>query len=148
MLRKIKQISEIDHSLIDVKVGLPERNWLNIWGHTEMLAFPLIEIEMHPAVVDIESSSTIISIYESAGYTKEYEELLRIRYSRQNLSLEEIKFRLRENRLKKEITKRIADAILDYWQIIDFEKKDYDNDKVKTKRLSWGFVDKYNIDED
>lgn len=98
-----------------------------------MLAFPLIEIERHPAVVDIESSSTIISIYESAGYTKEYEELLRTRYSRHNLSLEEIKFRLRENRLKKEITKRIADTILDYWQVTDFEQKDYD---------------KYNIDDD
>ena len=147
LLRHLKQIDSVDPRQIDVIIGVPEREWLNIWAHTKLLAFPLIEIEMFPAVVGINDFETEITIYDSKGFTKELETLLKEEYISQGKKSEEILFRLEENRQKREIIKLIANEILRYWNITEFNDDIIYDSNAKSKTLSWAKIFKEDIDE-
>ncbi|MBP3919955.1 MAG: hypothetical protein J6D28_00125 [Bacilli bacterium] len=147
VLRTLKQMDKIDPNQIDVSIGLPDRNWLNIWAHTKILAFSLLEIAMYPEVIGVEESGIEITIYNSKGYTCELEKTLTKNYEHQGKEKDEIVFRLEENKQKREITKCVANEIVNYWNIYDFEENVSYDEKVKGKILPWARVYKENIDD-
>lgn len=147
MLKALKQISNIDQSKISLKISVPERNSLDIWGHTNILAFPLVEIGMWAQVTGVRPSDVEIDIYESKGYTRELEKALRENYKAEGIKKDEISFRLEENKQKREMTKRVASELLDYWHLSDFEEISFGDEKSQIKKLSWASVTKRDLDE-
>lgn len=147
IVRMLKQMDKIDSNQIDVSISLPDRNCLDIWAHTRMLAFPLLEIVMYPEVVGVEKTETEITIYNSRGYTTELSKKLTKDYENQGKEKAEIAFRLEENKQKREITKDIANQVINYWNLSDFEENVSCDEKVKGKILSWARVYQKNIDD-
>lgn len=145
-LKTLKQVEDIDQNNISVKISVPENNSLDIWGHTNILAFPLVEIGMWPQMTGVRPSDVEIDIYESKGYTSDLEKRLREDYKSQGMKDDEIFSMLKENKQKREMTKRVANEILNYWQLSDFEKSAYD-EKGQIKRLSWASITKRDIDD-
>lgn len=146
-LKTLKQMDDIDKSKISLKISVPERESLDIWGHTNILAFPLVEIGMWPQVTGVRASDVEIDIYESKGYTSELEKKLYEGYKAKGMNDTEISFRLKENEQKKEITKRVSNEILNYWNLSDFDENSMDDEKIQIKRLSWATITKHDIDD-
>lgn len=139
VLRTLKQMENIDPGSIDVSIAIPNNNWLNIWSHINAQAFPLIEIVMNPEIREI-------NIYDSEGYTREYESTLIETYKKKQKDSAYIEYKLAENKQKRELIKSVAHTILSYWNICDFQDKVSYDEKVKGKILSWARVYKCNID--
>lgn len=141
VLKILKQIDKIDPNQIDIRIGLPNRNWLEIWAHTSILAFPLLEM------IGCEESEFEITIYDSKGYTSELAKKLIETYRNQGMDKIEIEFRLEENKQKREITKCIANEIVNYWNVYDFDQNVSYDEKFESKILSWSKIYKKNIDD-
>lgn len=140
ILRTLKQMENIDPSSINVSIGIPDNNWLDIKGHIKEQAFPLIEIVMNPSVREF-------YIYDSEGYTREYERALIESYKEKKMDNDYIKYKLETNKKKRELIKGVAHTILNYWNIGDFQDNVSYDEKVKGKILSWARVYKQNIDD-
>lgn len=143
ILKKLKQIDSIEQDKVEVKIALPNKNWLEIGGYsyTEMFAFPLLEIE-HVFRPKVE-----ITIYDSKGYTSEFANTLIENYKKKGKSSDEIALRLKDYESKREMIKNVANEILNYWNLSEFPDKVCYDEKVKGKILSWTIVSKQNLDD-
>ena len=147
VLRRLKQINEIDPHSISIQIALPEKNWLRVGLSLKMMASPLLEIEMYPKIIGIRDEEIQIDIFDSEGFTEKAEKKLKEEYISQGQTEEEIAFRLKENQKKRNFTKRIANEIMDYWSLSDFEKGVCYDDNVTGKMFSFTKVYKQSIDD-
>ncbi len=141
ILKLLKKINDINHNQIDIGIGLPYRNWLSIWAYTRILAFPLVEMELYP------KTESEIEIYDSDGYTPEFENILIKAYKKEGKTKDEIDFRVEENKQKRKITKLSANEIINYWNIFDFDDNISMDKTEKGKILSFARIYKKNIDK-
>lgn len=143
ILRKLKQMDSIEQDKVEVKIALPDKNWLEIWGcsYTERFTFPLLEIG-HVLRPKVE-----IDIFESNGYTSELANTLLENYKNKGKSNDEIVLRLKDHESKREMQKNVAKEILNYWNLSEFPDCVSYDEKVKGKKLSWAIVSKENLDD-
>ncbi len=143
ILKILKQNNKIEQDKIEVKVALPDKNWLEINGFscTGMFGFPLLEIEhvLRPKVD--------ITIYDSNGYTSEFANTLIENYKKKGKSNDEINLRLKDHKSKREMMKNVANELLNYWGLSEFPDHVSYDEKVKGKILSWAIVSKQNLDD-
>ncbi|MCI8778780.1 MAG: hypothetical protein HFI87_06495 [Bacilli bacterium] len=143
ILRILKQMDNIEQDKVKVKIALPDKNWLEIWGcsYTELFSFPLLEIE-HVLRPKVE-----IDIFDSNGYTSEFANTLIENYKKKGKSSDEIALRLKDHESKREMQKNVAKEFLNYWKLSEFPDKSSYDEKVKRKILSWAIVSKQNLDD-
>ena len=142
-LATIKQIHDINKDKIFFKLAIPQHKWLDISGFSDssLLAFNLLEFELFNDGFDM-------TIYDSAGFNNEEEERLRKYYHDRGKSSDYVECWINENKQKRNITKSVAEALLNDWNISDFCEDSSCDHNVKVKRLSWGSIYKRDIDKE